>query len=38
MSTALVLARRIGIVVALVLVLLQPGFGTRAAPALGSRC
>lgn len=32
MSTALVLARRIGIVVALVLVLLQPGFGTRAAP------
>jgi Ca-activated chloride channel family protein len=31
-STALLLARRIGIVVALVLILLQPGFGTRAAP------
>ncbi len=32
MSTALVLARRVGIIVALVLVLLQPGFGTRASP------
>lgn len=32
MSTALVLARRLAIVAALVLVLLQPGFGTRAAP------
>jgi Ca-activated chloride channel family protein len=32
MSTALVLARRFAIVVALVVVLLQPGFGTRAAP------
>ncbi len=32
MSTVLVLLRRAGIVAALVLVLLQPGFGTRAAP------
>lgn len=32
MSTVLLLARRIGIVVALVLILLQPGLGTRAAP------
>lgn len=32
MNTALVLARRFAIVVALVVVLLQPGFGTRAAP------
>ena len=32
MSTALLLARRFGIVVVLALVLLQPGFGTRAAP------
>jgi Ca-activated chloride channel family protein len=32
MSTVLLLARRIGIVAALVMILLQPGFGTRAAP------
>jgi Ca-activated chloride channel homolog len=31
-SDALVLARRVGIVLALVLILVQPGFGTRAAP------
>lgn len=31
-SDVLVLARRIGIVVALVLILFQPGYGTRAAP------
>jgi len=31
-STAIVLARRIGIVLLLVVILLQPGFGTRAAP------
>ena len=32
MSSALVVARRVGIVVALLVVLWQPGFGTRAAP------
>lgn len=32
MSTALLVARRVGIVAALLVVLLQPGFGTRAAP------
>ena len=32
MSTVLLLVRRIGIVAALVLILLQPGFGTRAVP------
>jgi len=31
-STAVVLARRVGIVLLLVVILLQPGFGTRAAP------
>ncbi len=31
-ADALLVARRVGIVVAMVLVLLQPGFGTRAAP------
>jgi Ca-activated chloride channel family protein len=35
-STFLVLGRRVGIVVALVLVLIQPGFGTRAAPSQSS--
>ncbi len=32
MSTVLLLARRIGIVLTLVVILVQPGFGTRAAP------
>ena len=32
MTTVLLLARRIGIVLALVVILVQPGFGTRAAP------
>ena len=35
-STVLLLARRVGIVVALVLILAQPGFGTRAAPSQAS--
>ncbi|WP_183092250.1 vWA domain-containing protein [Nocardioides stalactiti] len=36
MSTALVLGRRAAILLVLVVVLLQPGFGTRAAPAQSS--